>query len=398
MSLASQPRTASRGLLAALALVLLGTGCSSGDLEVVAILPETGHLSAYGEDMKRGVELAARLAREQDGVLDNYDGALNLTFIDDGSNPDRAVTEVLSALSEDPPFAIIGPVHAEAWLGLGLDAEEAGVSLVSPWVSYPTGDFRYKSLFRTFPTDQLEAGRLAKLMRRDLQPRVKDLVVFTELTDYGRGYKAAFSRAFRGLQGNVESSKYYERGLQPEQAAEMVEELRLKPAGGVLLIATGADYKVLLDALRAIDYREPIFATSAFHQPDVRRGAGPAGQDVLYVAPLWNKQSDMARDFAAAYRDEYGESPSLWAVLGHDALTVVLKGAADMGGAYRGDLPGLMRSLNFDSPGALRGSMRFDSAGECADCPLGVYGVRDGTALPWDTYAEHWKERYPESS
>ena len=35
--------------------------------------------------------------------------------------------------------------------------------------------------------------------------------------------------------------------------------------------------------------------------------------------------------------------------------------------------------------GALRGTMRFDSAGECADCPHGVFGVRDGTALRGNT-------------
>lgn len=398
MSPVSPPRSPSRAPLAVLGLALLAGACSPGDLQVVAIVPETGHLSAYGEDLKRGIELAARMAREEDGVLEDYPGALDVSFVDDGSNPERAVTEVRRALTETRPFAVVGPVHAEAWLGEGLEAEEAGIALVSPWVSVPTGDFRYKTLFRTFPSDQLEAARVAKLMRRDLQPRVKDLVVFTELSDYGRGYKATFSRAFRGLQGNIETTRYYERGLQPEQAAEMVEELRLKPAGGVLLIATGPDYKVLLEALRAIEYREPIFATSAFHQPDVRRGAGDAGQDVLYVAPLWNKQSDMARDFAAAYRDEYGESPSLWAVLGHDALTVVLAGAAEMGGAYSADLSGLMRSLNFEAPGALRGTMRFDSAGECGDCPHGVFGVRDGTALPWDAYAKFWEQSNPDAS
>jgi branched-chain amino acid transport system substrate-binding protein len=382
----------SRALPAVLAL--LAMGCSSGEMRVVAIVPETGHLAAYGEDVKRGLQLAETELTAKGGLLEDFKQPLILDILDDGSNADRSVQEVNKALTEDPPFAIVGPLHGEAWLGQGLDAEEAGVALVSPWVSVPTNDHEYKTLFRTYPSDEIEAARLTKVLRRDLTPRVKDIVVITELSDYGRGYKAAFGRAFKRLQGNVETSLYYERGLQAADAAALVEDLRLKPAGGVLLISTGPDYATLLEALRGIEYQEQIFAVGSFHQPDVRALAGESAQDVLYVAPVWKPESKHARKFAAAYRDEYGEQPTLWSALGYDALTAVAQGAVVMGGAYRSDLSGLMRSLDFEAPGVTSGTVRFDTAGECSDCPLELYGVRDGTALSWDSYKEFWEARY----
>jgi len=389
-----------RGIVSALPvlLALLAAGCVGGDMRVVAIIPETGHLSDYGEDVKRGVELAATQLTAEGGLLYGFKKALVVEYIDDGSNPDRAVQEVSKALTEDPPFAILGPLHGEAWLGLGLEAEDAGMALVSPWVSVPTGDHAHKTLFRNYPSDEIEAARLSKLLRRDLRPRVKDLAVITELSDYGRGYKASFGRAFKRLQGKVETSLYFERGLQAEDAAALVEDLRLKPAGGVLLIATGPDYATLLEALRAIEYREQIFAVGSFHQPDVRALAGEAAQDVLYVGPVFQPQSQHSRKFAAAYRDEYGESPTFWSAAGYDALTAIARGAEVMKGAYRNDLSGLMRSLDFEGPGVISGKVRFDTAGECADCRLEVYGVRDGTALPWDAYEEFWIARYGSDS
>lgn len=389
-----------RGLLRALpvALALLAMGCSGGEMRVVAIVPETGHLSAHGQDLKRGLQLAATHLEGKGGLLESIEQPLLLEIVDDGSNAERSVQEVSKALTQSPPFAIVGPVHGEAWLGLGLDAQEAGVALVSPWVTVPTNDHEYKTLFRNYPSDELEAGRLSKVMRRELQPRVKDLVVITELSDHGRGYKAAFGRAFKRLQGDIETSLYYERGLQPADAAALVEDLRLKPAGGVLLISTGPDYATLLEALRGIEYREQIFAIGSFHHPAVRALAGDAAQDVLYVAPVWKPESQHARKFAAAYRDEYGEPPTLWSALGYDALTAVAQGAVKMGGPYRSDLPGLMRSLDFEGPGVVAGRVRFDTAGECSDCALELYGVRDGTALDWDAYEEFWIARYGQGS
>jgi branched-chain amino acid transport system substrate-binding protein len=399
MSFGSRARRAAPALAATVvaALALLAGGCSGGDLKVVVILPETGHLADYGKDLKRGAELAAREAQQPGGVLEDLAAPLQLEFIDDGSNPDRALLEVQRALKETTPFAVLGPVHGEAWLGAGLDAEEAGISLVSPWVSVPASDYPYKSLFRNYASDEVEAARLAKLLRRDLDPRVKDLAVITELSDYGRGYKAAFGRAFKRLQGNVETSMHFERGLEAGQAAALVEELRIRPAGGCLLVATGPDLAVLLQALRDITYSEQIFTTAALHHPAVRARAGELAQDVIYVAPAWQPEADFARGFTAAYRDETGEAPSLWAGLGHDALAAILQGAADMGGAYRTDLSGLMRSLDFEAPGVVSGKVRYDTAGECSDCPLMVFGVRDGTALPWEAYEEHWNARHGSS-
>ena len=64
-----------RALPVLAALVL--TGCSGGELRVVAIVPETGHLSSYGEDMKRGLELAvARI--ESDRGLESAHGHRDL--------------------------------------------------------------------------------------------------------------------------------------------------------------------------------------------------------------------------------------------------------------------------------------------------------------------------------
>jgi branched-chain amino acid transport system substrate-binding protein len=371
--------------LAVVAAALLAAACGRRDFTMVAVVPQTGELAPYGLEIRRGIELAtAELNAAGAGPT------IALRIVDDGSDPVRAVAEVKAALESDP-VAVLGPVGNAAFVEVGPLADQSGLAVLSPWASASIADLGYRNLFRCYPSDGLETSRLVKLIRKDLF--LKDLVLVSETTDYGRWYKAAFHQSFERLRGTIQASKNFAPGISRDDALRLVEELRTKPGQGVLVIATGRDAVTIVQALRAIDYTGEVFTTSAFHHEAFRTAAGEAAQDVMYVAPAFDPGAPDAAPLTSAYRKAHGADPTLWAALGHDSVKVIADAVASAGGLYTTEVPPTLRSATFESKGAL-GSTKFDASGDCVR-DLDVFGVRDGQALAWDRYEPYWQERNP---
>lgn len=377
-------------LLAAglLACACLTWGCSAGELRVVAILPETGDLDIYGRDLKRGMELARDHVNQGGGPLDGK--PLVLEFRDDGSSEERAEVAAREAITQKP-FLLLGPVHDHAFLAAAELAGEEEVAILTPWSSVSITQHGFRQVARYHPAAEVEAGRIAKLLRRDLSPRLKEIALFCEQTDHGRAMKVAFAAAFERLDGRIETSKNFARDVSAEEALALVDHLRTRPADGVLIVTKGPAHVTILKALREIDYRGEIIATSAFDHPALLAAAGDAARDVLFVARPFPSGPEAAA-FVQSYTNVHGEAPTIWSALGYASVQTAASVAIHLGAPYRADVASTLRSLNFEHHGIF-GTTRFDTTGECSDCPLVVRGVRDGTALSWSAYEPRWKER-----
>ncbi|MEM7249698.1 MAG: ABC transporter substrate-binding protein [Acidobacteriota bacterium] len=368
-------------------LAVLTVSCA-GDFRAVVILPESGRLAHVGSEARKGIDLA--LAKVNEG----REVPLVLEFADDGSDPERALSEYARAI-ESKALAVIGPVGGDAMITC-LSARderdrsltESNVALISPWAPTTITGRGFENAFRNHPTDTTETGRLSQFMRRDMTPRIKDLVLISELSDYGRGYKAEFAQTFKRHQGTVESSMNFEPGITDEAAAELVAELKNRPGDGCLVVSQGQDILTLIKALRAIEYRGEVFTTSAFHHPELISAAGTEAGDVFWVAPQWDptKADDPPNptktEFVAAYEQAHGSKPGYWAAFGYDTVIALAAGTDAAGGPYSSAIPSTLSSLNFEYPGVL-GTARFDSSGNCAECPVAIYGISGGEVKDW---------------
>jgi branched-chain amino acid transport system substrate-binding protein len=153
--------------VAGLALAPL-SACAPGDAPVV--LGVAGPLSTpYGESTRLGAELARREVNEQGGIGGRR---LELRFLDDGADPDRALA-VADSLYRDPSVvAVVGPmnsgttVHAADIYQRGLpavatSATSAEVSRLGDWI------------FRVASSDSANSVELARYARRlDLRTAV----------------------------------------------------------------------------------------------------------------------------------------------------------------------------------------------------------------------------------
>ena len=121
------------GFLAAGLLAALTFGCSK-EVQIGAIVSETGVADLYGGRVRKGIDLALEEINAAGGVNGRK---LELISYNDGYEPNKAIDNTKRLLQEDKVFALIGDV---------------GV---------PTSPIKAKTLSarRLFPTISTAAGR-----------------------------------------------------------------------------------------------------------------------------------------------------------------------------------------------------------------------------------------------
>src|SRR5262245_48300472 len=102
---------AMRNVLALVIFVLLGAFARDAQAEVVVGVagPMSGHISWFGEQMQRGVELALADLNRSGGVLGNQ---LRLVTADDFCNPEQAVAAAQKLIADGAAF-VVGHVCSE---------------------------------------------------------------------------------------------------------------------------------------------------------------------------------------------------------------------------------------------------------------------------------------------
>ena len=340
------------------ALALAGCGASErteesrivGDtLTVYSSLPQTGPLAPLSRDLVRAEKLALEEAGGRAGEfrvsyvsLDSADpktGQWSPTRVADNA---RAAVEDLQTIAylgelESGASAISLPILNEGGM-LQVSPGDTFAGLTDPGAPgepekyYPSGK---RTFTRMVPPDTEQVDELMGLLRRRGARRV------SLADDRGVGARVLLDRlASRLKEGDVEVVD--REGLNPrgEVPEDLAEDLRNDRADA--FVYAGSYRPFAFDVLRAVHAGAPrvaLFAADGVATgADLARRAGAAAGRLMLtgIAP--------ARDaeFAQLFRARYGTEPHARAVLGYQAMQLVLR-AIERAGADAASRPAVIR-------------------------------------------------------
>jgi branched-chain amino acid transport system substrate-binding protein len=287
-----------------------------------AILSLTGSGSAYGEDIKRGIDLELAAINAAGGV-----GGLPLRILMEDSGSDAAKGETAAtSLIEQGVSAIIGGDLSSVTLAVAPLAEKAGVVLLSPASSNPkiseAGDF----IFRIYPSDVVEGTMMAEFALNVMG--LKRIVVLALQNDYGRGLKTVFNKRYRQMPNReILKVQNFEQG-QSEWSEEIALIRELGP-DGIYLVGYPGEMLSFLKVLRGENLQTPVLASRSFNEELLQ---DPATEGVIFPRdPFDPERNERAQAFAASYRDQYGEEANIWAANGADSVQLLAKAIEEVG-------------------------------------------------------------------
>ncbi len=370
------------------------TGQSWLQRAVGVVLPLSGRFSAFGELIRRGMELALEMqGAEESGV--------RFLFRDNAASPEKTRQVVKQLSTGDKALAIAGPITGSASEAAAEQAQTEKIPLVtlSQRKGLPEiGPYA----FRNSLTSKLQAQELARYAVEDLG--MTSFGVLYPENRLGREMLDHFStevKKYNGLviaaEGYLEEDTDFGRqikllkGEDPDFNAEdmteqeILEDLFVPDFPPVdfdaLLIPDYADrVGMIAPQLAYYGIEElPLLGINGWNSPDLLRVAGPFVEGAIFVDGFFAYSPyPFVKEFVNRYFEKYGEEPTILEAQGFDVANIFITLLARDDVRSRDDLR-LALSQLANYPG-VTGATTFNLVGD-AEKTLYILKIENGNIV-----------------
>lgn len=310
----------------------------------------------WGSDLKQGFDF---YLEEHGGRLGGWD--VKVVVADEGNGPDTGVPAARRLLTRDRVVAVAGVVNSAVALGVRDLFAESEVPLIvtNAGANDITGKAGSPYLWRTsFANADANVvygrwlGRQAKVTGG----------VFVMGADYaaGREQIAGFKEAFTAAGGKIAGEAYTPFG-QTQDFQPFLTQIRQSGAGAVHAFYAGAEAVTFVRQYAEFGLAGKIPLSSAGHLTEgaVLKAQGAAALGIRTAFHYSSEiDTEVNREFAAAYRQRFKEEPTSFAVQAYDTARILDLVLAGMKGSVSGAkiVDALPAVGAIDSP---RGPWRF---------------------------------------
>ncbi len=271
-------------------------------LKIGAYLPLTGWAANYGEDAKRGIDLAIEQVNSEGGIKGKK---VKVIYEDSGASAKQAVSAVRKLINIDKVPIIIGGLFSHEALAIGPICQSSEVPAIATQASHQdvnkAGDF----LFRIAPPMGMER-LMVRYAYEVLGARRYAGLVFS--TDMGRTSMKMAEETFPKLGGVIARIEFFPTGttdfkthlLKIKQANPDVIEIK----GGIKETAQ------IIKQMQELEMDLPIVGSNMFQEPKLWELVGEALKGVAYPTFSPSGAAGARHDgYVAANVAKYGFKP-----------------------------------------------------------------------------------------
>ena len=391
-------------IIGALALTACGSEKESGDsgngsgsktLTIGVIAPLSGDLSAVGNGIKNGVDLAIKQANKA-GTVKGY--TLKLDAQDDTAKADVGATVAAKLVADKSVIGVVGPLNSSVAKSTAPVLSQANIASISPsnsgvdltgreaLVSGGTQTRPYKSYFRVCATDDIQGPFAAKYAVETLGK--KKIAIVHDKKAYGQGLAEAFAKEAAKEGATVLPTETINPG--DKDFAAVVTKLK---AQGPDLLFYGGEYpeaSLLTKQLKAGGLNIPLMGGDGVQAADFIKIGGKAAEgDFATALGAPTDKLDSAKQFLEDYKAAgYADPADPYGAGAYDAANAIIKALAKAvgedksGDELRDEVTKEVQESDFDG---VTGKISFDQFGDTNNKVLTVYTVKAGAFVPATT-------------
>lgn len=335
----------------------VGTAAAQS-LKIGFPVPLTGPQSPLGKDLRDGFQLY------MDQIGSEVEGHDIEVFVTDtASKPSQGISKVRELVESEGVDVLSGVINSGVAFGIRDYVTKNQIPLVLGNAGAPglTQEKRSPFILRvSFENGQHDrfGGWYAynKMGYRD---------IVTVAWDYsaGRDKAASFQKAFKKAGGNIVNEYYAPLGTS-DFAPYLTNIISQRnQIDAVWAFMAGSDAIKFIKQYSSYGLKDQVelFPIGDLLAQDVLPAMGDAAIGIKnYTHYAWTLQTEENQQFVEAYRDEYGDFPSIFSEQGYVAARVITESVKEVNGNIDNTFHWLsaMRSARFMAP---RGQFQFDS-------------------------------------
>ena len=324
-------------------LIITGNLVKKQDnLAIGAILSLSGPAQYFGEETKKGMDLA------------NQDGAVNFVYEDSQSDAATAISAYNKLKLDNNIQAVILSLSNVASAVIPITEKDKMFSLQTLVSARKVqGDMS----IRYFTSAEQEAPIMAKLAKNNLNLSKVALLASTD--EYGKTYAEVFKTTFESLGGKIVINESYDK--KDQDFKTQLAKIKSSGAEGVYVIGLDTHLVNIFRQMNELGLKQVKMTNWVMASPSVQAKVGVNGEGVYMTTPdYYIAGNKKVADFTAAYQKKYGSLPSAYSAIAYD-ITGLFREAVK-GAKNSSDILNNFKNIkNFDG---LMGKLSVSDKGE----------------------------------
>lgn len=357
--------------LLASALVLSAAAARAADINVAVVAPITGQYAAFGEQLKRGAEMAVKDIDAKGGVLGKQ---LKLFVGDDACDGEQART-VASQMADRGIVFVDGHYCSGSSIPASAVYADNGMLQISPASTNPkfTDDAAAKGwndIFRICGRDDAQ-GRVAGRWIA-AHYKGKAVAILHDKSPYGKGLADETKKAMNGA--GLEEVMFEATNPDDQDYSALIT--RMKKAGVALVYLGGyhTEAGLLVRQARQQGLQAVLMAGDAMATDQFWNITGAAGEGTLMTFPPEPSNLPTAQAVVAEFKAT-GYEPEGYTLYTYAAMQVFAIAAERAKSVKIDDLSKALHTGKFDT---VIGTVGFDAKGDVVGPDYVVYVWKDG--------------------
>ena len=352
----------SRACAAALAALLVAaplTGCSKGGgggdtIKIGGLAPLTGNVSVYGVATNNGAQMAVQAANDKGGVLGKK---IQYVYYDEKGDATEAVNAYNKLVQNDEVVGLVGDVTSVPCIAVAQEAVKDGLPMITGTGTAAAITTAGDNVFRACFTDPYQGQVMAEYSAKKLGAKTA-AILYDMSDDYSSGVAEAFEKEAKAAGISVVTKQAYQHNdvdfkSQLQTIKGKSPDILFLPVyyQDVALIAVQAKQMGIKSTLMGVDGWDGVLEKIDKSNIDAVNGA--------YFCSQYSAESKdpAVQQFIKDYKAKYKADPNMFAVLGYDAMNIMLESIKKAGSTDSGKVVDAMQGIKFKG---LTGDITFD--------------------------------------
>ncbi|MCK6473161.1 MAG: ABC transporter substrate-binding protein [Planctomycetes bacterium] len=296
------------------------------ELKIGANLELSGKVAGWGEDSKKGMQLAVDElnADPKSGVK------LSILFEDNASDAAKSKDAVKKLILQDNVNVVVGAVASNDTMAAMEVARDEHIPMVTHASTNVTITQKGgKCIFRICFHDDFQGQVMAKFAKDELKAQSAVLVV-AKGNAYSEGLVKSFKEAFTAGGGKVLSEEAYQEGDTDFQT--LVTKIKSADPDVVWVPGYYNEVPLIIKQARAIGFQKPFLGGDGWDDPKLYDLGGADIKDNYFCNHFSPSSTNpMVQTFVKNYGAKYNAKPGAMAALGYDAIYCIADAARRAG-------------------------------------------------------------------
>ena len=358
-------------VVAALAAMTMGCGEKQQDVIVGAAGPMSGGLAAFGEQLKRGAEMAVADINAQGGILGKK---LKLEIGDDACDPKQAVAVANQMVTKKAVF-VSGHFCSSSSIPASAVYAENGILQITPASTNPllTEDAMakgIKTVFRTCGRDDIQGVFAGQWLAKEFQG--KKVAILNDKSTYGKGVADETKKNMNaaGLQEAMNES--YTPGEKDYSA--LVSKMKAAGIDAFYLGGYHPEGALILRQAREQGLMAQFLGADAINDKEFGKIAGAASDGALFTFAPEPRNKPEAKTVVDKFTSQ-GYTPEGYTLYAYAAFQVWAQAVKDAGSFDAAKVAEKIHGKTFNT---VIGNLQYDNKGDISNAQYVLYSWKDG--------------------